>query len=363
MNNHKDLRVFRKMNAALYERTFILLGEEGVRRLQNSNVLVVGVGGVGGHCAESLVRSGIGSICICDHDVVSLTNKNRQITALDSTVGLSKVRVLANRFADINRACRVTVIDAFLLPEDIPEILEREKFDCIVDAIDSVECKVALIVAAAKRGIRIFVSGGAGGRFDPSQIRFCDLFDTDYDSLMRRLRGELRKLGVTHGQVECVASTEVPKPPLPPAKSECGGRERAVNGTMSYLPPMFGMFLSSRVIQFCMDPAKYNAELAAAEKRRARKEKEEKEELARKKEAEKEAVREVYQRRREGHQAFLNRQKQQQDQQQLQLQEQPQGDQKSESTTPVTVGEEQTAAASSNATEERRRDRASDDDE
>lgn len=259
------------MNSALYERTSIIVGDEGLRRLQNAKVLVVGVGGVGGHCAESLVRSGVGNLYICDHDVVSLTNKNRQLSALDSTVGKSKARVLAARFADINRACKVHIIDAFLLPEDIPEILEREDFDVVVDAIDSVDCKLALIVACAKRNICIFVSGGAGGRVDPLAIKYGDIFETQNDGLLKRMRADLKRYGVEHGQVECIHSTEKARPPLPPAKQEAGGRDRAVNGTMSYLPPLFGLVISSRVITYLMDPVAYRKEMAAAEKRRLKK--------------------------------------------------------------------------------------------
>ena len=256
------------MNGAIYERTSILVGDAGLRRLQNARVLVVGVGGVGGHCAEALVRSGVGNLYICDHDVVSLTNKNRQLSALDSTVGLSKARVLANRFADINRACNVAIIDSFLLPDDIPEIVERENFDCIVDCIDSVDCKIALVAAAAKRNIVIFVAGGAGGRTDATQLRFADVFDTEHCAMLKRLRTELRRFGVGFGQAQCVFSNELARQPLPPSKQDSGGRDRAINGTMSYIPPMFGLMLASKVIQFVLDPTAYRAGITADIKRR-----------------------------------------------------------------------------------------------
>ncbi|KAH8606214.1 putative ThiF family [Trypanosoma vivax] len=158
------------LNAAIYERTQIIVGDVGVRRLQRVNVFLAGVGGVGGHCAEALVRGGVGRITICDHDVVSSTNKNRQLVALDSTVGESKVSVLARRLQDINAHCQVTALDALLLPEDMEDILTRQRYDYVVDCIDSVECKVALLSTSVRLGLRTYAACGAGGRVDPSHI-------------------------------------------------------------------------------------------------------------------------------------------------------------------------------------------------
>lgn len=249
------------LNAAIYERTQILIGDEGVRRLHNVNVFLAGVGGVGGHCAEALVRSGVGRITICDHDVVSATNKNRQLVALDSTIGESKVEVLARRLQDVNAHCRVTALDTILLPDDVQDVLTRQRYDCVVDCIDSVDCKVALLAAAVRLGLRTFSSCGAGGRLDPSLVAVGDLFETENDALARCCRNELRKLGVGPGKVTVVHSRERARRPLEPQRQESGGRDRAINGTISYMPPLFGLLLAAAVVQYTLDPAKAQQDL------------------------------------------------------------------------------------------------------
>ncbi|CUI14664.1 ubiquitin-activating enzyme, putative [Bodo saltans] len=246
------------LNAALYERTQILVGDEGIRRLQSANIFLAGCGGVGGHCAEALVRAGVGRITLCDHDVVSSTNKNRQLIALDSTVGKSKVLELCKRLEDISSLCQVTVLDAFLMPEDMVDILQRQRYDVLADCIDSVECKVSLLETAVKVGLKVFSSCGAGGRLDPLQVSIGDLYDTENDGLARACRGELRKRGIGPGNITVVHSKELPLPPLEPQRQDSGGRDRAINGTISYMPPLFGLMLSSAIVRCLVDPA--NAE-------------------------------------------------------------------------------------------------------
>ncbi|CAC9491092.1 ubiquitin-activating_enzyme_-_putative [Leishmania infantum] len=176
------------LNSALYERTQILIGDDGIRSLQNTNIFLAGTGGVGGHCAEALVRAGVGSITIVDYDVVTSSNKNRQLIALDSTIGKSKVEELARRLRDINRHCNIVVLDAFITAEDVEEVLSRQRYDFVVDCIDSVTCKVALLAAAVKLKIRAYSSCGAGGRLDPSLVSIGDLFSTENDGLARASR-------------------------------------------------------------------------------------------------------------------------------------------------------------------------------
>ncbi|EKF39400.1 ubiquitin-activating enzyme, putative [Trypanosoma cruzi marinkellei] len=248
------------LNAAIYERTQILIGDEGVRKLQGVNVFLVGVGGVGGNCAEALVRSGVGRITLCDYDVVSASNKNRQIVALNSTIGKSKVEVLAQRLLDINTHCRVTALDTLLLPEDVDDILTRQRYDYVVDCIDSVECKVALLAASVRHGIQTFSSCGAGGRLDPSFVSIGDLFETENDALARRCRNELRKHGIGPGKILVVYSKEKARQPLEPQRQESGGRDRSINGTISYMPPLFGLLLSAAVVQHALDPVGAQAE-------------------------------------------------------------------------------------------------------
>lgn len=255
------------LNAALYERTQILAKDDGILRLQNTNVFLAGCGGVGGHCAEALVRAGIGRITLCDHDVVSSTNKNRQLIALDSTIGRSKVTELCKRLQDISSHCVITVLDAFLLPDDMEEVLARQKYNYVADCIDSVECKVALLEACVKLSIPAFSSCGAGGRLDPSLVGIGDLFETENDGLARVCRSELRKRGIGPGQITVVHSKEIPLPPLEPQRQESGGRDRAINGTISYMPPLFGLMLSSAILRSVIDP-----ETTQREAKRRRKE-------------------------------------------------------------------------------------------
>lgn len=243
------------LNAALYERTQILVGDEGIRRLHAINVIVVGTGGVGGHCAEALVRAGVGRITICDHDVASSTNKNRQLIALDSTIGKSKVHELGKRLKDISAHCGVTCMDAFLLPEDMEEVLTDQPFTHVIDCVDSVDCKVALLGTAVKLGLKVYSAMGAGGRLDPTKVQIGDLFDTENDALSRLCRTEMRKRDIGPGAIIVVHSTEKGLPPMAPQRMESGGRNRAVNGTISYMPPLYGLLLSSVVLREALDPA------------------------------------------------------------------------------------------------------------
>lgn len=255
------------LNSALYERTQILIGDAGIENLQRTNVFLAGTGGVGGHCAEALVRAGIGAITIVDHDVVTSSNKNRQLIALDSTIGKSKVEALARRLRDINSHCCVVALDAFLTSDDVEEVLSRQKYDFVVDCIDSVECKVALLVAAVKLKLRVYASCGAGGRLDPSQVKIGDFYETENDRLARACRAALRKHNIGPGCITVVHSTEKGMRPLEPQRQEAGGRDRAMNGTISYMPPLFGLMLASAVLRCAVDPAAHDAAVALRQKR------------------------------------------------------------------------------------------------
>lgn len=261
------------LNTGIYERTQILVGDAGIRALQKTGVFLAGVGGVGGHCAEALVRAGVGRITIADHDVVSASNKNRQLVALDSTIGKSKVEALARRLRDINSGCQVVVLDAFLAVEDMDDILTRQPYDFVVDCIDSLECKVALLEAAVRLKMRVYSSCGAGGRMDPTQVKLGDLFDTENDRLARACRYELRRRGVGPGSITVVHSNEKGVPPLEPQRQEAGGRDRAMNGTISYMPPLFGLFLSAAVIRCAIDTAGHDEEIIMQQKRQRKQEK------------------------------------------------------------------------------------------
>jgi len=231
-------------HSPLFERSHILIGDDGVARLQASHVLVAGVGGVGSYVAEALARLGVGKITLVDHDVVSPSNINRQLIALNSTLGKLKTSVMAERIRDINPDCEVTVLTEFLTPDSIPTLLDQP-FDVVVDAIDSMSSKTALIEIAWRQNITLFSSMGAGGKLDPSQIRTGDLMDTTICKLAKQLRGHLRRRGVGRG-IQTVYSIEPSIPPLPPQAVE-RGRARAVNGTVSYMPSIFGLTLAGLV--------------------------------------------------------------------------------------------------------------------
>jgi tRNA A37 threonylcarbamoyladenosine dehydratase len=237
----------------LFERTHILIGDEGIERLKNSHVFLAGIGGVGSFVAEALARMGVGKMTLVDHDVVSGSNMNRQLVALNSTVGVLKADVMAERIRDINPECEVTLITDFLTPDTIPDIL-AQGFDVVIDAIDSLSSKAALVETAWREDMVIFSSMGAGGKLDPTQIRTGDLMDTSMCKLAKHLRSQLRKRGVGRG-VKTVYSLESPLPPLPP-EPVSRGRARAVNGTVSYMPSLFGLTLAGMVINHIIGAAR-----------------------------------------------------------------------------------------------------------
>lgn len=229
----------------LFERTHILLGDEGIDKLQQSHVFLAGMGGVGSFTAEALARMGVGKMTLVDHDVVSGSNLNRQLVALNSTVDTLKSEVMANRIRDINPDCELTLLTEFLTPETIPDIL-AQGFDVIIDAIDSLSSKSALLETAWRNDMTVFASMGAGGKMDPTQVRTGDLMDTSMCKLAKHLRAQLRKRGVGRG-IQTVYSLESPLPPLPP-EPVSRGRARAVNGTVSYMPSIFGLTLAGMVV-------------------------------------------------------------------------------------------------------------------
>jgi tRNA A37 threonylcarbamoyladenosine dehydratase len=230
-----------------FERTRILLDASEQARLAQAHVLVAGLGGVGSYCAEALARAGVGRLTIIDHDVVAISNINRQLPALLSTVGQSKAELMAARIRDINPACELGVIREFLVPETVADIVPAD-VDYVIDCIDSLNCKVALVATSFERGLRVASSMGAGNKLDPSRIRIADIAQTSMCPLASVMRKRLRKRGIPKG-VLTVFSDEPGRAPLPPQPVEGRGRARAVNGTISYMPPLFGLMLAGAVVQ------------------------------------------------------------------------------------------------------------------
>ena len=234
------------LDEPLFERSRLVFEEEALLRLIDARVLVVGCGGVGGFVVEALARAGVGELVLVDHDVVSPSNLNRQLVALHSTLGQPKVDVLAQRVRDINPLCRVQARQTFLAPEAMAGLV-GEGYDFVVDAIDSLNCKVQLVYEAWRQQVPVVSSMGAGRRVDPRMIRVSDLMDTHGCGLARQMRQRLRKRGVGRG-IEVVFSEELPQAPGPMEAIE-GTRGRVVNGTASYMPGLFGLTLAGRVIQ------------------------------------------------------------------------------------------------------------------
>lgn len=225
-------------------RTLTLLGEEAVGRLARARVLVAGVGGVGGYAAEMLARSGVGHLTLVDADNVAVSNINRQIIATSDTVGVSKVRLFADRFRAINPDIDVQPIQEYLDADNIPGLLDT-KFDYVIDAIDTVAPKMTLIQECLRRDIPIISSMGAGGRLDPSKVGYFDISETRDDGLARVVRQRLRKAGIRRG-LTVVASTERPERHSVIPLDE--PNKRSSFGTIATIPALFGIFLSSKVI-------------------------------------------------------------------------------------------------------------------
>ena len=230
----------------LYQRTHILVGDEGIQRLQNKHVCLAGLGGVGSFVAEALARSGIDELTIIDHDVVAASNLNRQLVALNSTVGLYKADVMAARILDINPTCKLNVVKEFLKAENMPAFMQQP-FDYVIDAIDSLNSKVNYLKAAYDNGRPVISSMGAGNKLDPTLIRVGDIRQTEMCTLAKHVRRRLRRMGVKKG-IKAVYSLEHPRDPLPPEPTSIG-RPRAVNGTISYMPALFGLTVAGIVIK------------------------------------------------------------------------------------------------------------------
>ena len=237
------------MISSLTERMSILIDEKGISKLENSNVLIAGVGGVGSFAVEAIARAGIGNITIIDSDIVDKSNINRQLIALHSNVGLKKVDIMEQRIKDINPECNITSLNIFLTPDNINEILTSQKYDYVIDAIDTLNSKVNLVKKAHDLGINVISSMGAGGKVDPTKIQIADISKTHECKLAKAMRIRLKRLGIKKG-IKTIFSTEHGIQPLPPKESDENEsfRQRATNGTLSYMPSIFGLMTAGVVI-------------------------------------------------------------------------------------------------------------------
>jgi tRNA threonylcarbamoyladenosine dehydratase len=228
------------------ERTELCIGAEGLGKLKASNVLVVGLGGVGAYAAEMICRAGVGAMVIVDGDTIHPTNRNRQLPALTSTEGLSKAEVMGSRLLDINPDLNLTVVQEYIKDERMIEILDKG-FDYVIDAIDTLAPKVFLIYHSINRKFPVVSSMGAGGKFDPERITISDISETTDCTLARILRKRLHRLGIREG-FKAVYSPEVVDKIR--VRSTEGERNKAsIVGTISYMPAAFGIACASVVIR------------------------------------------------------------------------------------------------------------------
>ena len=238
------------MQSEWLQRTELLVKEEGIERLQNANILIVGLGGVGSFAAEFLVRSGIGNLTIVDGDTVDITNINRQLPALNSTIGKNKTDVVAERILDINPKINLKKINEFLEPEQMEEILTQEKFDSVLDCIDSLSPKLALIITCKRKKIKLVSAMGAGGKTDPSKVMVRDISKTNNCFLAKQIRKKLKKEQI-HKGFRCVFSTEI-QDENSLKMTDGSNYKKSFYGTISYMPAIFGLYAAAEVIRFLL---------------------------------------------------------------------------------------------------------------
>lgn len=238
-----------------YSRTRLLLQDDGLSRLRNAHVLVVGLGGVGGYAAEQLCRAGVGRLTLVDGDVVAPSNLNRQLIALRSSVGQPKAKLFKERFLDINPDCQVSALQEFLRDERTVELLQSEHFDCVVDCIDTLSPKVFLLFHAHRLGIPIVSSMGSGGKMDPAQVHAADISKSHTCPLAAMVRKRLHHMGVYSGIRVVFSSEKIPPHAMVEDPSD---NHLTTIGTISYMPPLFGCVVASEVIKEILNNNKSN---------------------------------------------------------------------------------------------------------
>ena len=232
------------------ERAELLFKKEGLEKLYNAKVLVVGLGGVGSFAAEFLARAGVGHMTIVDGDVVDITNINRQLPALHSTVGQPKITIVGDRLIDINPELQLTRIQEFLSPERAFELVSPE-FDYVLDCIDSVTPKLNLIIAAKRKGVKVISSMGAGGKMQAAKVKVSDISKTENCFLARTIKRRLKEVKIDKG-VKVVFSSEIQDESS--LKTTDGKNfKKSFYGTNSYMPGLFGLYAAETVIRYLLD--------------------------------------------------------------------------------------------------------------
>lgn len=228
-------------------RTELLIGNETVEKLRDKHILIVGLGGVGGYVAEMLARTGIGTLTIIDSDVVSNSNVNRQIIALNSTIGRSKVDLIYDRLIDINSEIKIIKKEVYLTFENIEEIMS-DNYDYVVDAIDTLSPKISLIRTSLDKNFRLISSMGAGAKLHPEKVTVTDISKTYNDNLARILRKRLHRIGIRTGFKAVFSPEEVIKSAIMRIDSGIEDNKRSVLGSISYMPSVFGIHIAAEII-------------------------------------------------------------------------------------------------------------------
>ncbi len=229
-----------------FVRTKSLIGTQALEKLSRSRVCVFGVGGVGSYVTEALARSGVGVLDLVDSDTVGISNINRQLIALDSTLGKYKVDVARDRILDINPEAVVNVHKCFYLPDTAADF-DFENYDYVVDAIDTVTAKIDIICRCSSENVPVISSMGTGNKLDPTKIEVTDIYKTDVDPLAKVMRRELRKRGIE--KLKVVYSSETPHMPIDDIKDESHPGRRGIPGSVSFVPSVAGLILAGEVIK------------------------------------------------------------------------------------------------------------------
>ncbi|GKH33097.1 tRNA threonylcarbamoyladenosine dehydratase [Muricomes sp. OA1] len=236
-----------------YSRTELLIGKTGMERLRAASVMVFGVGGVGSHCIEALARSGVGRLTLIDNDTVSLTNINRQSIAYHSTIGRYKTEVMKERIRDINPEICVKTYEMFVLPDNL-EALFEEKPDYVIDAIDTVTAKLALVELALRLDIPVISSMGTGNKLHPEMFEITDLSKTSVCPLCKVMRKELKARGIFHLKV--LYSREKPIDTSERDTGEDKGQRRSIPGSISFVPPAAGLLIAGEALRDIIEKGK-----------------------------------------------------------------------------------------------------------
>ncbi len=221
----------------IYDRTKLVLGDDGVEKLKKKHIIICGIGGVGSYVLEACARIGINNITVVDKDVVDVTNINRQLLALNSTINMPKVEVAKNRVLDINKEAHIKAVKDNITKENIAQILKQENISYVIDAVDNFEAKISIIKYCKEKNIKCISCMGMGNRINPLEIKVDDIFNTSVCPLAKKVRKELKSIGISKQKV--VYSTEVPK------------KNNSTNtiGSVSFVPSVAGLIIASEVVK------------------------------------------------------------------------------------------------------------------